>query len=86
MDLNKYLVREGSGKRALNFKGKDETGKFWVVTYPTENSELADIVFDADVFDFHLQIAGGLTGDEIEGLYNNKAKAMKVAKKLLEDR
>lgn len=80
--IKKYL-NELSGKHVTKFKGVDEIGKFWVVTKPGQLAELDDIFFEVDIFDLHLQLKGGLAGDDIVGLYKNKAKAKKVAEKLL---
>jgi len=64
-------------------KRVDEIGKFWVVTKPTKNSELVDILFETDLFGFVLQMKGGLKEDEVLGFYKNKEKAKKMAEKLL---
>lgn len=82
--LDKYL-NEGSGKSVFGYKGPDEVGKFWVVTFPTQFSSLNDIFFEADIFDFALQLRGGLEVEEISGIFKNKAKAKKLAVKLLEE-
>ena len=71
------------GKRNENFTGDDEIGDFWVVTKADKISILADILFDADIFDIHLQINGGLKGSDIVGIYKKEAKARKVAEKQL---
>ena len=83
--LNNNKINELSGKHVTKFKGVDEIGNFWVVTQPTGVSELVDIFFEADVFDMYLQIRGGLEGDSIVGIYKNKAKAKKVAEKLIKE-
>ena len=79
----KLLGEAMSGKNVLNFKGKDEIGDFWVVTNPTPDSELPDILFQADIFDIVLQIRGGLDVESIVGIYKKEVKAKKVAVKLL---
>ena len=81
--IGTYLLNELSGKGNYGFTGTDEVGRFWVVTKPTENSTLTDILFDADVFDMALQMLGGLKGESIVGVYKNKGKAAKIAKGLL---
>jgi hypothetical protein len=89
----KYAKKKGiklteamGGKRNHQFDGKDEIGDFWVVTDPGrgQESEMADIFFQADIFDMALQLRGGLKGWEIIGIYKNKAKAQKIAQKLLD--
>ena len=77
MKLDKYL-NEGKKPPVI-----DELGKFWVVTLPTEHSELEDIYFEADIFRMQLQFLGGLKKDEIVGIYKNHNKAKKHAEKLL---
>jgi hypothetical protein len=56
---------------------------FWVVTKPTKNSTLADILFSADMKRMELQFKGGLTGKEIVGTFTTKDQATKVAKMAL---
>ena len=73
-------IEEAMGKRNAGFKGVDEIGKFWIVSNKAEGAELIDILWEADVFDMHLQLKGGLRGDEIVGIYKSKAKATKIAK------
>jgi hypothetical protein len=64
----------------------DYVGKFWVVTKPTEDSELIDILFFSDIGGMMLQAKGGLAREDIVGLYpkKDKDKAEKHAKDLLE--
>jgi hypothetical protein len=82
----KSLVEGGTldeamgGKRHLQFKGKDEIGDFWVVMKGDKISELADILFKADVFDLILQKMGGLNIPDIVGIYKKEATATKIAK------
>jgi len=91
MSFQKYLkenttmkvINELNGARTLGFKGKDDMGKFWVVTKASKNSELGDILFDADVFDMILQARGGLAGGDIELITHDKNKAKKLAETLL---
>jgi hypothetical protein len=72
-------LEELSGKRNEGFTGIDEVGKFWVVTEADKNSTLPDILFEADIFDIHLQLKGGLKGSEIVGIFKKKSKASKAA-------
>jgi hypothetical protein len=69
-----------SGKRHLQFKGKDEIGDFWVVMKGDKVSELADILFKADCFDLMLQKDGGLKIYNIVGIYKKESTATKIAK------
>jgi len=62
---------------------KDEMGKFYVVTKPTKDSELIDILFDADVFSFALQVRGGLKKSDVLLITHDKAKADKLANSLI---
>ncbi len=57
--------------------------KFWVVTKPTKNSELADILFNSDIKGMQNQFLGGLTKAEIVGIYSTKSEAERIARKLL---
>jgi hypothetical protein len=57
--------------------------KFWVVTKPTRDSELNDILFHSDMKYMRNQFVGGLKANEIIGTYQYKAEAEKIAKKLL---
>ena len=65
---------------------KDKLGKFWVVTYPTFDSELGDILFQADINRMYLQFLGGLTIKMIAGVYKRKKEAEEHAKKLLKQK
>jgi hypothetical protein len=60
--------------------------KFWVVTKPSKNSELADILFNSDIKGMQNQFLGGLTKSEIVGIYSTKTEAEKIARKLLAKR
>jgi hypothetical protein len=57
--------------------------KFWVVTKPSKNSELIDILFYADMKRMELQFKWGLSGKEIIGIFTTKNEAEKVAKMAL---
>lgn len=56
---------------------------FWVVTQPSENSELVDIVFQADWQSIVLQSLGGLKLHEIIAVYDDENEAVAHGKKLL---
>lgn len=60
-----------------------KVSKFWVVTKPNKNSELIDILFQADIKRMELQFKGGLASKEIIGTFTTKNEAEKVAKMAL---
>ena len=60
--------------------------RFWVVTRPSEVSELVDILFPCTFERLLLQGRGGLTEDEIVGIYADEDKAKEAAAKLLGER
>jgi len=57
--------------------------KFWVVTKPTKQSTLIDILFQRDMKGMQNQFLGGLKGSEIIGTFTTKTEAEKVAKMAL---
>lgn len=61
----------------------DQIGKFWVVTYPTGQSEMGDICFEANVQDLMLMSRGGLNPNEIQGIFKSQGPATALAKQLL---
>jgi len=61
----------------------DEVYKFWVVTYPTPDSELIDILFQTTIPGIMLQTKGGLQIEEIAGIFKTKEPAEKMARHLL---
>ena len=61
----------------------DEVGKFYIVTFPSDGSELYDIFFEADMQRMQLQFLGGLLPHQISGIYKSRAKAKKHAEKLI---
>jgi hypothetical protein len=61
--------------------GMPET--FWVVTRPSEVSELVDILFPCTFERLLLQGRGGLTEDEIVGIYADETEAKEAATELL---
>ena len=56
--------------------------KFWVVTIPTQDSTLGDILFECDLKGLRLQFLGGLFDSQIHGIYDEKT-ANRIAKNLL---
>lgn len=75
--LDKYLTER------KDFIGVDEVGNFWVVTKPTGDSQVIDILFEADIPRMALQFLGGLLPHQISGIYKSRAKAKKHAEKLI---
>lgn len=67
--------------RNRNFR--DTVGKFWVVTMPSAESEIGDIVFQTDVMGMILQSRGGLKDTEIIGIFRDQGEAEALAEKLL---
>ena len=60
-----------------------KVSKFWVVTKPTKQSLLIDILFNADMKRMELQFKGWLSSKEIIGIFTTKNEAEKVAKMAL---
>jgi len=56
----------------MRFGPKD---KLWVVTDPTPQSEMGDILFQASLHDLDLQFKGGLTMAQNPTLFTEKAEA-----------
>ncbi len=56
---------------------------FFVVTKPTPDSTVNDIVFEVDPVSFANQVRGGLKEQDIALLTTNEGKAMRLANKLL---
>jgi hypothetical protein len=64
----------------------DEIGKVWVVTAPTEVSELGDILFESRIGEMMLQARGGLDPDDVLMVTKNKSKANAYAQKVVANR
>ena len=64
-------------------KVKAASNKVWIVTEPTKESELVDILFQADGDRLELQFKGGLTGKEIVLITEDAAIAKAKAEELL---
>lgn len=56
---------------------------FFVVTKPTPNSRIEDIVFEADPTSLINQLRGGLKYEEIALITTDQQKAMELATKVL---
>ena len=61
----------------------DEVGEFWVVTAPSDVSELGDILFKKTVPEIGLQFKGGLKASDILGLFKDEGRAREFALKQL---
>ena len=62
----------------------DEVGEFWVVTVPTPDSELLDILFKSTVADIALSYRGGLKASELLGVFTDEGRAREFALKQLQ--
>lgn len=60
--------------------------KFYVVTKPYPNDVLEDIFFAADWRSIVLHFRGGLSSDDIIGVYADRSEALNVAKSALHRR
>jgi hypothetical protein len=58
---------------------------FWVVTRPSQVSTLDDICFACNFERLMLQTRGGLSEDEIAGIYAEEGEARKAAARLVGD-
>ena len=56
---------------------------FWIVIYPSPNSSMKDICFDADVAGLMRQTRGGLSEEDIVGVYAFRDDAIEKASRLL---
>lgn len=61
----------------------DEVGEFWVVTAPTAESELDDILFSRTVASIGVSYKGGLEPVEIIGLFTDAGRAREFAARKL---
>jgi len=63
----------------------DEVGEFWVVTVPTPDSELLDILFKRTVADLALSYRGGLSPSDLLGVFTDEGRAREFALKQLQN-
>lgn len=61
----------------------DEVGDFWVVTKPSDVSELADILFNRTVPEIGLLFKGGLNAEDFLGVFTDEGRAREFAFKQL---
>jgi hypothetical protein len=78
----KKIKREGFLYHELEI---DDIGNFWVVTYPTDISELIDICFESNVVNMMYQTKGGLNPEEVVGVFKREREAKDFASELLRD-
>jgi len=85
----RWEKKAATGKGHFQFSGTDEVGKFWVVYFPERyaesETELVDVVFEADVFDMLLQLKGGLEPEAIKGIFKSESAANNLAQTLLKE-
>ncbi len=83
-NYGKELVKDIALKpMSKSSKTAAKIDKIWVVTKPTEHSELVDIFFDTDFEGFIRQARGGLREEDLYGVYDDEAEAEGIAKGLL---
>jgi hypothetical protein len=61
----------------------NEIGTFWVVTKPTPDSTLVDIVFESTIMGMMRQTLGGLREKDIVGIYKHETTARQIGERLL---
>ena len=89
--MSKPKARDGNefalmGRVRLMPNVADQVGRFWVVTLPTDLSELNDILFETDLLGIMRQTLGGLKEEDIAGIYCDHDTALACACKLLVNR
>ena len=57
--------------------------RMWLVTRPTAESELADVLWECDWTELGHAFRGGLEGAEVVGLFRTRPPALAVATSLL---
>lgn len=84
-----YFLKRSTWKwmwRFPNVKVNDMGFAFWVVTTPTADSTVEDILFPADLFSFANQVRGGLDFKEVVGIHTDFNAALDHAQQLLNKR
>ena len=82
----KQLTKDIALKKPKNKSSSKTAAKiesFWVVTKPTPDSEMVDVLFESSPTGMLLQGKGGLTAAKVHGVYDNEAEAKAEAEKLL---
>ena len=57
--------------------------RLWIVTEATKDSTLADICFQADIYDLEKQFKGGLKAENVVGMWLDQSPAEEKAKMLI---
>lgn len=60
--------------------------KFWVLTRPTKQSTMADILFETDLSGLRLQFLGGLDPLSVVTISNEELALREYAKQLLKEK
>lgn len=82
--IKEEISRMTTGRYSTQGAGiESDVPTFFVVTKPTPDSTVNDIVFEVDPVSFANQIRGGLKEQDIALLTTNEGKAMRLANKLL---
>jgi len=68
----------------VEYKGVPKT--FWVVSSPTQSSEMGDILFEATFMSFAYTVRGGLDPKDIVGVYARESDARERADEELSKR
>ncbi len=59
---------------------------FWIVTYPTKDSELYDIAFESNFISLMIQTVGGLSPRQVYGIFSTREEAFEHARYLMKIR
>lgn len=81
-----HALRSVAGQRLQHVPSNltiDEVGDFWVVTKPSDVSELCDILFKRTVAEIGLQFKGGLNAEDFLGVFTDEDRARVFALKQL---
>lgn len=82
--IKEEISRTTTGRYSTQGAGiESDVPTFFVVTKPTPDSTINDIVFEVDPVSFANQVRGGLKEQDIALLTTNEGKAMRLANKLL---
>lgn len=84
LEVKEELQVQEELKSTKDYEIKDDIGKFFIVTTPKTNKATKDdILIELDVFGFANQIKGGLTFEEVKGIFKNKSEAGKLATEII---
>lgn len=82
--LKEVLIRENLTEEPKK-EIKDTLGKFFIVTKPSKKSKLEDILIELDLPGFMKQLKGGLTEEEIIGVFSLRGSAATFARDAIKD-